>query len=54
MHLIRKWNQRIKILLCVIDLISKYAWVVPLKHGKGITIVKAFKVILNSSKRKPS
>ena len=31
-----------RILLCVIDIFSKYAWVVPLKDKKGIIIVNAF------------
>ena len=34
-------------LLCVIDVFSKYAWVIPLKDKKGISIVnwlqKSFK-----------
>ena len=33
---------------------SKYAWVVPLKDKKGVSIVNAFQSILNSSKRKPN
>ena len=28
---------------------SKYAWVIPLKDKKGITITNAFKKILNDS-----
>ena len=36
------------LLLCVIDLFSKYAWVVPLKDKNVITIVKAFDIILKS------
>ena len=31
MELISKYNKGIRYLLCVIDLFSKYAWVVPLK-----------------------
>ena len=31
MELISKYNKGIWYLLCVIDLFSKYAWVVPLK-----------------------
>ena len=31
MQLLRKYNKGIKFLLCVIDIFSKYAWVVPLK-----------------------
>ena len=32
----------------------KYAWVVPLKDKKGISIVKAFQIILKQSNRKPN
>ena len=35
-----------RILLCVIDIFSKYAWVTPLKDKKGITITNAFQNIL--------
>ena len=41
MQLISKYNKAIKYLLCAVDLFSKYAWVVPLKDKKGITIVNA-------------
>ena len=41
-------------LLCVIDIFSKYAWVVPLKDKKGISIVKAYQSILKQSNRKPN
>ena len=34
MQLISKFNKGIKYLLCVIDLISRYAWVFPLKGKK--------------------
>ena len=54
MQLISKLNKGIKNLLCVIDLFSKYAWVVLLKDKKGATITNAFQKILNSSKRKPN
>ena len=33
---------------------SKYAWVVPLKDKKGITIVNGFQSILDKSKTKPN
>ena len=42
MQLISKHNKGIRYLLCVIDLFSKYAWVVPLKDKKGVSIVNAF------------
>ena len=54
MQLISKYNKGINYLLCVIDLFSKYAWVVPLKNNKGVSIVNAFQSILNDSKRKPN
>ena len=53
MQLISKYNKRIRYLLCAIDLFSKYAWVVPLKDKKGVTIVNAFQNSLDNSKRKP-
>ena len=33
---------------------NKYAWVVPLKDKKGVSIVNAFQKILNDSARKPN
>ena len=54
MQLIIKHNKRIKYLLCVVDLFSKYAWVVPLKDQKGVSIIDAFQKNLNNSKRKPN
>ena len=54
MQLLSKSNKGIKYLLCVIDLFCKYAFVVPLKDKKGISIVNTFQSILNKSKRKPN
>ena len=54
MQLISRHNKGMRYLLCVTDLFTKYAWVVPLKDKKGVTIVNAFQSILNSSKRKPN
>ena len=51
MQLLNKYNKGIRFLLCVIDIFSKYAWVVPLKDKKGIGIVKAFQSILKQSNR---
>ena len=36
MQLLSKYNKGIRLLLCVIDIFSKYAWVVPFKDKKGI------------------
>ena len=54
MQLLSKYNKRIRFLLCVIEIFSKYAWVVPLKDKKGISIAKAFQIILKQSNRKPN
>ena len=54
MQLLSKYNKGIRFLLCVIDIFSKYAWVVPLKDKNGISIVKAFQIILKQSNRKPN
>ena len=54
MQLISKSNKGIKFLLCVIDIFSKYASIVPLKDKKGATIVNAFQKILDDSKREPN
>ena len=54
MQLISKFNEGFRFLLCVIDIYSKYAWVVPLKHKTGVSIVRAFQIILKKSNRKPN
>ena len=54
MQLISKFNKGFRFLLCVIDIYSKYAWVVPLKGKKGVSIVNAFQSILKKSNRKPN
>ena len=47
-------NKGIKYLLCAKDLYSKYAFVIPLKDKKGISIVNAFNKIIKQSIRKPN
>ena len=54
MQLISKFNKTFRFLLCVINIYSKYAWVVPLKDKKGVSIVNAFRSILKKSNRKPN
>ena len=54
MQSLSKKNKGIKYLLCAIDLFSKYAFVVPLKDKKGISIVNAFNKIIKQSNRKPN
>ena len=51
---ISKLNKGFRFLLYVIDIFSKYAWVVPLKDKKGVSIVNAFQKILDKSGCKPN
>ena len=54
MQLISAFNKGIRFLLFVIDIFSKYYWVVPLKVKKSIAITNAFQKILGKSRRKPN
>ena len=54
MQSLSKKNKAIKCPLCAKDLFSKYAFVVPLKDQKGISIVNAFNKIIKQSNRKPN
>ena len=47
---LRRHNKGYRYLLTCIDVLSKYAWVVPLKDKKGSTLVKAFQKILSSGR----
>ena len=49
MQFITKFNEGFRFLLCVIDIYSKYAWVIPLKDKKRKTITNAFQQILDES-----
>ena len=52
MQLISNHNKGISYLLCVVDLFSKCAWVLPLKDKKGITTVTAFQKKFRQFKEK--
>ena len=54
MQSLSRKNKGIKYLLCVIDLYSKYAFVIPLKDKKGISILNAFNKIIKQYNRKPN
>ena len=54
MQSLSRKNKGIKYLLCAIDLYSKYAFVIPLKDKKGISIVNTFNKIIKQSNRKPN
>jgi len=45
--------QRVRYLLTVIDVFSKYGWMLPLKDKTGKSVADAFKEIFKKSKRKP-
>ena len=49
MQLISKFYKGFRFLLCVIDIFSKYDWVIPLKYKKGVSIVNVFQKILHKS-----
>ena len=54
MQSLSRKNKGIKYILCVIDLYSKYAFVIPLKDKKGISILNAFNKIIKQYNRKPN
>ena len=54
MQSLSKKNKGIKYLLCAIDLYSKYAFVIPLKDKKRISILNAFDKIIKQYNRKPN
>ena len=54
MQSLSRKNKGIKYLLCAIDLFSKYAFVIPFKDKKGISIVNAFNKTIKQSNRKPN
>ena len=47
-----KWNKGYRYLLMVLDVFSKYGWIIPLKDKKGETVTEAFKMIIKEG-RKP-
>ena len=49
MRQISKSSKGFRFLLYVIDVFSKYGWVVPLKDVKGVSIVDTFQKILDDS-----
>ena len=45
-----RWNKGYRYLLMVIDVFSKYGWIVPLKDKKGESVTKAFSEIFKELK----
>ena len=54
MQLIIKLNERIRFLLSLIDIFSKYVWFIPLKDKNSITVSYAFEKISDESISKPN
>ena len=52
MQKLSKWNRGYKYLLMVLDLFSKYGWIVPLKTKTGLEVSKAFESLFFSNKPK--
>ena len=48
---ISKFNEEFRLLLCVINILSKYSWVVSLKDKKGVSIVNVFQSIKKKSNK---
>ena len=45
-----KWNKGYRYLLMVIDVFSKFGWIVPLKDKTGKTVANAFKKIFKEKR----
>ena len=54
MQLVSKFSEGFRLLLCVIDIFIKYAWVIPLKDKEGVTLTSPFQNNLKESNRKPN
>ena len=48
MQLISKFNKGFKFLSCLIDIFSKYAWVIPLKDRKVLQLLMFFRKLLKN------
>ena len=54
MQSLAKYNANYKYLVTCIDVFSKFGWVIPIKNKKADTVLTAFKIIIEKSKRKPN
>ena len=55
MNTLSKFNKGYKYLLTVIDVFSKYGWIVPIKNKTGLNVANAIKLIFDKDgKRKPT
>ena len=49
----KKWNAGNRYVLTVIDVLSKYAWAIPVKNKTGKAVAEAFEKIVRQSGRRP-
>ena len=54
MQLIYKYNKKVRFLLCVIDIYTKYAWVTPFKDKKVLQSLMSPKQFLDACGHKPN
>lgn len=54
MQSLSKYNDNFKYLLTVIDLFSKFAWIIVLRNKTSLEIIRGFQEIFESSNRKPT
>jgi hypothetical protein len=54
MQSLSKYNDNFKYLLTVIDIFSKFAWVVALRNKTSVEVIRGFHEIFKSSKRMPT
>ena len=48
-----KQNSGFKYIYCIIDVFTKFAWIIPLKDKQATTVLNAFKKVITTSKWKP-
>jgi len=53
MQAFSKFNRGVRYLLTMMDVFSKYGWMLPLKDKTGKSVADAFKKIFKKSKQKP-
>ena len=53
MELLADENKGNKYIFCIIDVLSKYAWCVPIKNKSAATILNALKSVIEKSGRRP-
>ena len=54
MNKFSKYNKGYKYLLTIIDVFSKYGWIVPIQNKSGYSVAKALEGIFKRSGRTPS